>query len=147
MSLLSNVSATVIQGQQVVGKQVSAENLGVSGILNVTGDVVLSSANLINASGIVSVITTSYTVLDGVQSIITSNANPITITLPDPASNKGRILIIKNLGAGVVNSASNNVVPLAGGGAANSILQAGNVTPTKGLFVSDGTSSWVQMLS
>lgn len=163
MSLLSNVSATVIQGQQVVGKQVSAENLGVSGILNVTGDVVLSSANLLNNSGVTLVGSTSatavvaYTIVDGVSSIIANNgaaAFAVQLTFPDPAANKGRTLIIKNLStnaAGTVKSANANVVligSLTPVSAAGDILVAAAagppIVPTKGIFVCDGTN-WVQM--
>lgn len=149
MSLLSNVSATVVQGQQVVGKEFHAENVGVSGLLNVSGDVLLSRANLLNDLGVVTLASNpagalAYTVPDGVVNIIANNgANVITVTLPTPALNKGRTLIIKNLGTAAVSSASSNVVPLAGGAAGTALLA---VSPAKGLFVCDGIN-WIQMLS
>jgi len=163
MSLLSNVSATVIQGQQVVGKQVSAENLGVSGILSVTGDVVLSSANLLNDSGIVVVSLAAagiYTVLDGVNNIVNQSTGNVNFVLPSPSLNKGRVLNIKNmaafsitssdaLGASVSNVVPYNVVvptPPATTGAISTILAAATagppIIPLRTTLVSNGTV-WV----
>lgn len=64
------------------------------------------------------------------------------VTLPAPASWRGRRILIKTIQAQAVDSASSNVVPLAGGAAGTSIL-----TNTAGKYadiVSDGTN-WVIM--
>jgi hypothetical protein len=65
-----------------------------------------------------------------------------TVTLPAAASFTGREIMIKNLQAFTVVSASSNVVPLAGGAAGTAILSA-----NAGRFctlVSDGTN-WIIM--
>lgn len=64
------------------------------------------------------------------------------VTLPAAASWTGRRIVIKTIQAQAVNSASSNVVPLAGGAAGTAI-----VTGTAGNWaelVSDGTN-WVIM--
>jgi hypothetical protein len=64
------------------------------------------------------------------------------VTLPAASSWSGRRIVIKTIQAQAVNSASSNVVPLAGGAAGTAIL-----TGTAGKyaeFVSDGTN-WVIM--
>lgn len=61
-----------------------------------------------------------------------------TVTLPSAASYTGRCITIKTIQAQQVNSASSNVVPLAGGAAGTAIL-----TATAGkwaMLVSDGTN-------
>lgn len=65
-----------------------------------------------------------------------------TVTLPTASSFPGREIMIKNIQAQAVNSASSNVVPLAGGAAGTVIL-----TNTAGRWVtlvSDGTN-WIAM--
>ena len=65
-----------------------------------------------------------------------------TVTLPAAASWTGRRILIKTIQAQAVNSASSNVVPLAGGAAGTAI-----VTGTAGKYaelVSDGTN-WITM--
>ena len=142
MSLLSNVFATVVQGQQVVASQLEAGDAAISGDIGLTGNLLQYPGPVTLASNPAGAL--AYTVPDGVVNIIANNgANVITVTLPTPALNKGRTLIIKNLGAGLVNSASANVVALAGGAAGTALLAA---SPAKGLFVCDGTN-WIQMLS
>ena len=59
-------------------------------------------------------------------------------TLPDPATFVGRMIGIKNFQAQLVNSASANVVALAGGAAAVGILAA--VAGRWAIMVSDGTN-------
>jgi hypothetical protein len=64
------------------------------------------------------------------------------VTLPAAASYNGRRIVIKTIQAQAVDSASSNVVPLAGGSAGTAIL-----TGTAGKYaelVSDGTN-WVIM--
>jgi hypothetical protein len=85
----------------------------------------------------------TYTVLSTDYSLIfTTTAS--TVTLPAAASFTGRILVIKNVSAIAVTSASSNVVPLATTTAGTAILAA-----TAGKFVqlqSDGTN-WVTMMA
>jgi hypothetical protein len=61
-----------------------------------------------------------------------------TVTLPTPSSYSGRVLYFQNYQAQTVVSASSNVVPLAGGAAATSILLAS--TGDSATLVSDGTN-------
>jgi len=61
-----------------------------------------------------------------------------TVTLPTPSTNTGRVLYFQNYQAQTLVSASSNVVPLAGGAAATSILLAS--TGDSATLVSDGTN-------
>ena len=63
-----------------------------------------------------------------------------TVTLPTASSWTGRVLHFQNYQAQTVVSASSNVVPLAGGSATTSILEA--VAGANCTLVSDGTS-WI----
>lgn len=45
-----------------------------------------------------------------------------TVTLPSGSSNTGRILLVKNIAAQTVNSATSNVIPLNGGAAGTALL-------------------------
>jgi len=63
-----------------------------------------------------------------------------TVTLPTASSNTGRVLNFQNYQAQTLVSASNNVVPLAGGSAGTAILEA--VAGSNATLVSDGTS-WI----
>lgn len=65
-----------------------------------------------------------------------------TLTLPPAASFTGREITIKTIQAQAVNSASSNVVPLAGGAAGTAIV-AGTAGKWA-MLVSDGTN-WVTM--
>jgi hypothetical protein len=66
------------------------------------------------------------------------------VTLPAAASFTGREIMIKNIQAQLVNSASSNVVPLAGGAAGTAILSA--TAGAWATLVSDGTN-WIIMQS
>jgi hypothetical protein len=61
-----------------------------------------------------------------------------TVTLPTPSTNSGRVLYFQNYQAQTLVSASSNVVPLAGGAAATSILLASS--GDSATLVSDGTN-------
>jgi hypothetical protein len=63
-----------------------------------------------------------------------------TVTLPNPSANTGRVLHFQNYQAQTLVSASSNVVPLAGGSATTSILEA--VAGANSTLVSNGTS-WI----
>jgi hypothetical protein len=61
-----------------------------------------------------------------------------TVTLPTASANSGRVLYFQNYQAQTLVSASSNVVPLAGGAAATSILLASS--GDSATLVSDGTN-------
>jgi hypothetical protein len=85
--------------------------------------------------------TADFTVADSENYLINNKAGSnCTATLPTAANYTGRRIVIKNLQAFTVISASSNVVPLAGGAAGTAILSA-----TAGRWaelVSDGTN-WI----
>ena len=66
----------------------------------------------------------------------------LTVTLPAPSTNTGRILTIQNYQVQTVISASSNVVPQGGGAAGTAILAAS--AGDSAVLVSNGTS-WVMM--
>jgi hypothetical protein len=61
-----------------------------------------------------------------------------TVTLPTPSTNSGRVLYFQNYQVQALVSASSNVVPLAGGAAATSILLASS--GDSATLVSNGTN-------
>jgi hypothetical protein len=73
-----------------------------------------------------------------VWSINNKSGSTCTVTLPAPSTNTGRVLYFQNYQAQTLVSASSNVVPLAGGAAATSILLAS--TGDSATLVSDGTN-------
>jgi hypothetical protein len=85
---------------------------------------------------------TTYTVAANVKYIWNAaGAGPLKITLPDPATNIYRELIIKNTGTGV-NSASSNVKPIDSNTAGTVILP--NESGSWIVLVSDG-QHWIVM--
>lgn len=82
--------------------------------------------------------TADYTVLATDGWLIFNGAGTIVVTLPDPASSSGRVLECKTIAAQLVNSASANVVPAAGGAATTSILPA--TAGAWATLMSDGTN-------
>lgn len=74
--------------------------------------------------GIEKVVTADYT-LGSTDTLIVSNRGALnTLTLLNPAGNAGREVVVVGLTAFAVQSASANVVPLAGGAPTNAILPA-----------------------
>ena len=73
-----------------------------------------------------------------VWSINNKSGSTCTVTLPTPSTNSGRVLYFQNYQAQTLVSASSNVVPLAGGSAATSILLASS--GDSATLVSDGTN-------
>jgi hypothetical protein len=73
-----------------------------------------------------------------VWSINNKSGSTCTVTLPTPSTNSGRVLYFQNYQAQALVSASSNVVPLAGGAAATSILLASS--GDSATLVSDGTN-------
>jgi hypothetical protein len=87
--------------------------------------------------------TADFTLADAEDYIINNKpAAACVVTLPAPASHTGRVVVMKTIQAQAINSASSNVVPLAGGAAGTAIVSgtAGNWAE----LVSDG-SNWVIM--
>ena len=84
--------------------------------------------------------TGNFTVQPGENWIVVNNAASTTVTLPSAASWTGEEIMIKTIQAQLVNSASSNVVPLAGGAAGTAILT--NTIGKWATLVSDGTN-WV----
>lgn len=66
----------------------------------------------------------THTVAASTSHLIANRATTITVTLPTPASNAGRILWIKTIQAATVVSAASDVIPRAGGAAGTAILAA-----------------------
>jgi hypothetical protein len=88
--------------------------------------------------------TTDFTVAATENWLIMNGTATITITLPTASSFTGRELMIKNIAAYTVVSASSNVKPIDTNAAATAILPA-----TAGSWctlVSDGTN-WVTMMN
>jgi hypothetical protein len=87
--------------------------------------------------------TANFTVAPNEDMLINNKSgSACVVTLPAAASYNGRRIVIKTIQAQAVDSASSNVVPLAGGAAGTAIL-----TGTAGKYaelVSDGTN-WVIM--
>jgi hypothetical protein len=73
-----------------------------------------------------------------VWSINNKSGSTCTVTLPTPSTNSGRVLYFQNYQTQALVSASSNVVPLAGGAAATSILLASS--GDSATLVSDGTN-------
>ena len=85
----------------------------------------------VTQTGNFSVATTDYF-------IICNGAAQITVTLPTANTSTGRVLNIKTIAAQSVISSANNVVPLAGGAASNSILT--NTAGKWAVIQSNGTN-------
>lgn len=85
----------------------------------------------------------TYTVLVTDYSLRFSTTN-CTITLPNPASFPGRHLIITNVTANSVTSASSNVIPLGSNTAGTAILAA---TAGKFAFLQSDGTSWVTLMA
>jgi hypothetical protein len=87
--------------------------------------------------------TANFTLGDAEDYIINNKpAAACVVTLPAPASHTGRVVVMKTIQAQAINSASSDVVPLAGGAAGTAIVSgtAGNWAE----LVSDGTN-WIIM--
>jgi hypothetical protein len=87
--------------------------------------------------------TADFTLGDAEDYIINNKAgSACVVTLPAPVTHVGRVVVMKTIQAQAINSASSNVVPLAGGAAGTAIVSgtAGNWAE----IVSDG-SNWIIM--
>lgn len=85
--------------------------------------------------------TANFTVANGETWLINNKSgSSCTVTLPSASTNTGRVLYFLNYQNQTLVSASNNVVPLAGGSATTAILEA--VAGANATLVSDGTN-WV----
>jgi len=87
--------------------------------------------------------TADFTVSAGETWIINNKSgSTCTVTLPAAASYIGRVLTFQNYQDQLLVSASSDVVPIGGGAASTSILEA--ITGNSATLVSDGTN-WVIM--
>lgn len=68
--------------------------------------------------------TSAFTVANNEHWLVCNGTASIAVTLPDPALNEGREIMLTNRAAFTVVSASSNVVPLVGGAAGTDILSA-----------------------
>ena len=97
-----------------------------------TGSVMddLGSAAYLDADSVVltgapaTITAASYSVSSGDTNLIFNTSATHTLTLLSAASYPGRTLDLKNVAAYAINSASSNIVPLAGGAAGTGILAA-----------------------
>ena len=142
----SGTTKTVNIGTAGVSGSITNINIG-SATAGATGKTTIGSewtqVNAFAAEPPTTVNAATYTVLITAYSLIFTTTN-CTVTLPAAASFAGRILMIKNITANSVTSASSNVVPLASATAGTAILAA-----TAGKFAmlqSDGTN-WITMMS
>lgn len=117
-----------------------------SAVAGATGTTNINSLNTVvrgfETSNIKTINAATYTQLIDDYSLIVTTTAP-TITLLSAATYSGKILLIKNITATAVISASANVIPLAGGAAGTAILAA-----TAGKFAmlqSDGTNWQIMM--
>ena len=85
---------------------------------------------------------TSFSLAPTESWIICNGAASITVTLPTASGATGREVMLKNIAAFTVVSATANVVPLAGGAAGTAIMPA--TAGSKTTLVSDGTN-WITM--
>jgi hypothetical protein len=87
----------------------------------------------------ITVTASTYTRRTGDDNLIFNTTATCTLTLPSAATYPGKVIRVRTIAAFAVNSASSNVIPLAGGAAGTAILAA-----TAGKFAvlqSDG-SNW-----
>lgn len=105
-------------------------------------DLIDSYLNLNGVAAPTTITSTTYSVLPADLYLIANFAGTVTLTMPAAISFKGRPIMVKTIQSQTVVSASSNIVPLAGGAAATSILTA---TAGKWSYlISDGTN-WVIM--
>lgn len=102
-----------------------------------------STSNQSFSSSVTTNATTTYTVMNSDKWVILNNASAVTVTLPAANANLGRELYLKSIGAGVVSSASSNVVPINSATAGTALLSAAGKWAH---LVSDGTN-WVTFSS
>lgn len=88
--------------------------------------------------------TGNYSLAETDTSLIFNGSGTITLTLQAASSYRGRLLFVKTIAAQAVNSASSNVVPLAGGAAGTAILAA---TAGKWAILQSDATNWQIMAS
>lgn len=130
-------------GQATISVTASTSTLQLNGsncTVDTSGNVLVASLNLTQAFNTST--PTTYTGTSGTITSMSSILNPsgtFTATLPTASSNAGRWLYIKSIAAQLINSASSNVVPLAGGAAGTALI--GSATAGKFVILqSDGTN-------
>jgi len=86
---------------------------------------------------------TSGTIDNATTSAIINASGTFALTLPPAASFPGRVVMLKQVGAQIINSASSNVVPVSSVTAGTAIL---GTTGKAALLQSDGTN-WIVMIA
>lgn len=146
---LANMSGTVGFNVSSTSVNVVATNNRIIDSASITTNALLLSSSpttlLVNRNntwnGIPKTVSGStYTVVTSDSILNFATSATCTVTLPSAAVNVAQILTLRNTAAFAINSASSNVVPLAGGAAGTAILAA-----TAGKYCtlqSDGTN-WI----
>ena len=151
--VLANVSKTTVVNGASTGVGYTLDNIGYSPQVDVTGQLGQSGTRWANIYALRATLSGPILLKAPVSSgsasvsqsstdatMIFTSGSTQTLTLQTASSNSGRLLYVKNTGAGTLISASSNVVPLAGGSAGTAILAAG---PGKwATLQSDGTN-WI----
>jgi hypothetical protein len=143
---IAGATKTINIGTGGVSTSITNINIG-SSVAGATGKTTINSewteVNAFAAQPPITVNAATYTVLSTDYSLIfTTTAS--TVTLPTAATYTGRVLMVKNITATAIISASSNVVPLGSATAGTAILAA-----TAGKFAmlqSDGTN-WITMMA
>lgn len=159
VSVDAGFSATDVYGTAALPSLVIGGDLN-TGIFHPAADTLAVSTNAterlrINSSGFITIAgslgrggvvtkTGSFTLADNEDWIICNGTASITVTLPAASSWTGREVMIKNIAAFTVVSATTNVVPINSATAGNAILPA--TAGSWATLVSDGTN-WVIMQS
>lgn len=142
----TGITKTINIGSSGASGSITNINIG-SSVAGATGTTTINSLNTIvsglETSAPKTINAATYTQLIEDYSLIITTTAP-TITLLSAAAYAGKILLIKNITATAVISASANVVPLASATAGNAILAA---TAGKFAMLQSNGTSWVIMLA
>ena len=138
---LSSVSGTATS---VIGRSSTGQVVGVtvgSGLSLASGTLSVSGAGTFTTTNADYTVTSTDTYI-----AFNNNFSNITVTLPTASTNTGRALYFRNVAAGSIISASNNVInnTVTTGTPDNAILSAGNTNYKWCTLVSNGTY-WIKM--
>jgi hypothetical protein len=138
---LSSVSGTATS---VIGRSSTGQVVGVtvgSGLSLASGTLSVSGAGTFTTTNADYTVTSTDTYI-----AFNNNFSNITVTLPTASTNTGRALYFRNVAAGSIISASNNVInnTVTTGTSDNAILSAGNTNYKWCTLVSNGTY-WIKM--
>jgi hypothetical protein len=138
---LSSVSGTATS---VIGRSSTGQVVGVtvgSGLSLASGTLSVSGAGTFTTTNADYTVTSTDTYI-----AFNNNFSNITVTLPTASTNTGRALYFRNVAAGSIISASNNIInnTVTTGTPDNAILSAGNTNYKWCTLVSNGTY-WIKM--